>query len=69
MNFHGFLNNLSEEFEESTITVGNTLGWGNEAIELLNDGGLNVSLGLEERLSGNEPGLDNGSAIFDHSKD
>jgi len=48
VDFHGFLNNLSEEFEESTITMSNTLFWGGEFVKSSDKSGLDTGLGLKE---------------------
>ena len=69
MNFHGFLNNLSEEFEEGTITVSNTLSWGDELVQFSKDSGLDTGLGLQESIFSGKFLLDDGSAVFNDSKD
>lgn len=70
VDFHGFLNNLSEEFEESTITVSNTLFWGGEFVKSGDEGRLHTGLGFKERIStSNESVIDDGSAVIEDSKD
>jgi len=70
MNFHGFLNNLSEEFEESTITVGNTLLWGGELSKSSDESRLHTGLGLKEFTSlGDESVSNDGSAVIEDLED
>ena len=70
VDFHGFLNNLSEEFEEGTITVGDTSLGGHELSKSSDEGGLHTGLGLEEGVStSDESGIDDGSAVIKDTED
>jgi len=60
---------LSEEFEESTITMCHSLSWCDKVIKFVENGSLDMGLGFKERFSSNKSGLDDGSAVINHSKD
>jgi hypothetical protein len=70
VDFHRFLNNLGEELEESTITVGNTLLGGLEFSESGDESGLHTGLGLKEGIStSDESVVDDGSAVVKDGED
>jgi len=70
VDFHGLLNDLSQELEESTITVGDTLLGGGELSESGNDSRLHTGLGFEEGISTSDQSrVDDGSAVIKDTED